>query len=1131
MSPAPTPQALASALGLHAPTDEQARVIAHGLTPLLVVAGAGSGKTATMSQRVVHLVARGAVRPDQVLGLTFTRKATAELAQRVSARLEALQATGLIDPDHDDAPEPTIATYNSFAASLVRDHGLRIGVDPEATLITEARAWQIAAEIVESRADPPPVETLSTAVATVLRLDAALSENLLSPEDAARDLSDLAALFEGLAAVRGLKTLVGPVADKTAERLGMLELVGAFQEHKRSHGLLTFGDQIALACRIAEEVPEAAAQIRAQYPAVVLDEFQDTSVAQIRLLSALFAGSGVTAVGDPNQAIYGWRGASAGALDSFHTAFNPAAAAALAAGADPQQAAPVLPLSTAWRNDLAILEAANVISRPLRHHVPAPGDAQVTHIPVEPLQPRPAEAGPARGQVHAAFLNDPLAEAETVADFMAQRWRPDAELAVLARVRSAFPLLAQALEARGIPYEIVGLGGMLTVPEVADVRALVTVAADPERGDRLMRLLTGSGLGATDLRALSAHARTLARGHTRPPGGATAEPTDPGASRPQESADPEASGTPAPGHAVTEDAPMLAEAVEAVARHADAAGSPGPTTVRPGGAAPAVEGLSPAGARAVERIARAIRRVRRALTLAPPDVLVLAEQALGLDVEVAARVGNPMGRRALDALRTIAEQYAADVPEATIAGFLTWLDVAADQENGLEAPAVDPEPGAVQVLTVHAAKGLEWDAVAIVGLSEKTFPSYSTEPKADLSVSDSSWMTRLDEFPHPMRADAATLPPFELGALEPPHVDKDEVKAALEDYRLALGRHGLAEERRLAYVAITRARHEVLLTGSHFSGTTKKPRPTSRFLSELGRRDLLTAFGSGLTELGDKAVNRLAEHNPTASWPPAEPEDDMTKARSAAAQAVLEACAQPVPAHGTDSKHADPLACRWHEEAGLLLAERSRRRAERPTVVLPDHLAATKVDDLRADPDRFALDLRRPLPPQPRAAGRLGTVFHEAVAARLAEQGELISLTQAGAPDNLTPDDRRQVEQWLSTAEQLPLLAGHVLVDTETELELTLAGTTLRCRLDAVFWNPTTSTWLIVDWKTGRRRVPVDQLSVYVHAWAAAKGVGTEAVRAAYVYVAYPGGKIDELSASALLGLEQIEALLRLEAD
>ncbi|ERH24025.1 hypothetical protein HMPREF1979_01509, partial [Actinomyces johnsonii F0542] len=175
---------------------------------------------------------------------------------------------------------------------------------------------------------------------------------------------------------------------------------------------------------------------------------------------------------------------------------------------------------------------------------------------------------------------------------------------------------------------------------------------------------------------------------------------------------------------------------------------------------------------------------------------------------------------------------------------------------------------------------------------------------------------------------------------------------------------------------------------------------------------------------------------------------------------------------------------------------------------------------------RFALELRRPLPPEPRAAGRLGTVFHDAVAQRLSARGTLFDLAEAGVPDGLDPRDRARIERWLETAENLPLLEDYVLAETETEREITIGATTLRCRMDAVFRRLDGTGWLIVDWKTGRRRVPVDQLSVYVHAWAASQGVPTGSVRAAYVYVDYPGGRIDELSAAGLLGLDQIGAAL-----
>jgi len=222
----------------------------------------------------------------------------------------------------------------------------------------------------------------------------------------------------------------------------------------------------------------------------------------------------------------------------------------------------------------------------------------------------------------------------------------------------------------------------------------------------------------------------------------------------------------------------------------------------------------------------------------------------------------------------------------------------------------------------------------------------------------------------------------------------------------------------------------------------------------------------------------------------------------------------------------DETVRRWRLEAGLLLAERSRALSSGPAVRLPEHLAATRLDDLRADRRQFALDLRRPLPPEPRAAGRLGTVFHDAVAQRLSARGTLFGLGQAGVPDSLGPQDRDRIERWLDTAENLPLLEDYILAETETDREITIGATTLRCRMDAVFRRSDGAGWLIVDWKTGRRQVPVDQLSVYVHAWAASQGVPTGSVRAAYVYVDYPGGRVDELTAAGLLDLDQIESAL-----
>ena len=142
-----TPHALATALGLPPPTEEQAAVIAAPARPALVVAGAGAGKTETMAARVVWLVAIGAVLPEQVLGLTFTRKAAQQLGARVRSRLRRLAGSRLLDeldPSGERraallAGEPTVATYHAYAGRLVSEHALRLPAEPAARLLGRRR--------------------------------------------------------------------------------------------------------------------------------------------------------------------------------------------------------------------------------------------------------------------------------------------------------------------------------------------------------------------------------------------------------------------------------------------------------------------------------------------------------------------------------------------------------------------------------------------------------------------------------------------------------------------------------------------------------------------------------------------------------------------------------------------------------------------------------------------------------------------------------------------------------------------------------------------------------------------------------------------------------------------------------
>ncbi len=320
--------------------------------PLLVVAGAGSGKTETMAGRVVHLIASGAVRPEQVLGLTFTRKAASELGDRVRSRLNALARKGF-----GVSAEPvTVSTYHAYAAALVGDHGLRLGLDLGNRLIGEAGAWQLVDDLVEGwDGDMSAVTSArSTVVDAVLGLAGECAEHLVDGADVHAVIDRVIEQASALPARAG-ETVPGrpqaPVAEvltRLAARRQILPIVEAYLRRKRELEVLDFGDQVALAARLAGDVPDVRHGERERYRVVLLDEYQDTSHAQLTLLRRLFGqGHPVTAVGDPHQSIYSWRGASSGNLQRFPTDFP----------TRDRSPSAVRHLATSWRNDHAVLDA------------------------------------------------------------------------------------------------------------------------------------------------------------------------------------------------------------------------------------------------------------------------------------------------------------------------------------------------------------------------------------------------------------------------------------------------------------------------------------------------------------------------------------------------------------------------------------------------------------------------------------------------------------------------------------------------------------------------------------------------------------------------------------------------------
>ncbi|QDB80085.1 ATP-dependent helicase [Georgenia wutianyii] len=1033
-----SPADIARALGQHVPTEEQQAVIEAPLAPQLVVAGAGSGKTETMSARVVYLVANGHVRADEVLGLTFTRKAAAELSDRVRLRLRQLRRAGLLDTGpRMDVDRPTIATYNSFAADIAKEHALRVGVDPDARLVTEAGAWQLADGVVQGWHDALDVDASPGSVTeAVLALSGALAEHLLTTDDAREQLEDLAgSLTEAAPAGRTAKPYADTrkVVTSLRERLALLDLVDAYARAKREHGVMDFADQVATAARIAETVPAVGQALREQYPLVLLDEYQDTSVAQLRLLSAVFGGGhAVTAVGDPNQAIYGWRGAAAAALADFPAQFP-------SLGRAGQDHTPTRYLRTSWRNDARILAVANRVSGPLR----VPDDSGPAPVEVPELVARP---GAGEGQVLAAYAESVDEEVAGIADFLAERWSPEQTAAVLCRTRSQFTPVVEALRARGVPVEVLGLGGLLAAPEIVDVRAALEAAHDASRGDSAMRLLTGAGLGAADLHVLGAWARSLAAA-----GGAQGEAS-------------------------------ILEAVD----------DPPPADWRsPTGSALTVDGL-----RRVRRVGDLLRQVRSLSYLSLPEVVAHTITLMGLDIEVAARAGRVAAhaRANLDAFVDVAASFAADAGGGGLGAFLGWLDAAEERERGLEPVDADPQPGAVQVLTVHAAKGLEWDVVAVPGLVESQFPSYNGRPRPDGTVSASGWLTDRCALPYPLRGDAASLPALDV----PPAPTHADVRDALTRLRSDGGRHAVAEERRLAYVAVTRARHTLLLTGSWFR-TGKSPLPPSRFLSEPRDAGLVEEAPLGwAAEPEADAVNPSLERVVAATWP-LDPLGERRGRLEAAAVAVRTATGVPEPREGD--------VARWARDAELLLRERAESRAASLEVSLGTHLSASAVVGLVNDPHAFALDRRRPMPSAPSEHASVGTRFHAWVEEFY---GAPSLLDVDGAEDLLAPEEPTGTAPDLAELRRTfaaSAWAARLPVAVEVDLETAVAGTVVRCRIDAVFDDEHGLD--VVDWKTGAP--PRDeetlaarelQLALYRLAWARRTGRPLEEVGAAFYYVA-----------------------------
>jgi DNA helicase-2/ATP-dependent DNA helicase PcrA len=1077
-----SPAELADALGIFAPTEEQAAVIAAPPGPLVVIAGAGAGKTETMAARVVWLVANGYARPGEVLGLTFTRKAAGQLLRRVRTRLARLAGAGLVPGGAGDFDEhPAIGTYHAFAGTLLREHGLLLPVEPSARLIGATELWQLAFRVVcEYPVQLDTEKSPASITAMVLRLAGQLAEHLVDTNQLRDTHVELERLVHTLPPgprqrEGGPNQSLLKMLATQSERTEIVPLIDALHQRMRAENVMDFGTQMASAALLAETCPQVGEQLRQRYRVVLLDEYQDTGHAQRVALSSLFGGGvdddlALTAVGDPIQSIYGWRGASATNLPRFTTDF------CLSDGTP----APTLELRTSWRNPPRALHLANAISM----------EARRRSVAVRELLPRP---GAQPGTIECALLTDVGLERDWLADQLARIHHgavaSGGEIptsAVLVRRNADAAPIADALTARGVPVEVVGLAGLLSVPEVADVVSMLRLVAEPTAGSAAMRVLTGSRwrLGAADVAALWRRAVELDSGLRTPADRSSGAHI-------VASAGPDA------------DAACLADAI-----------------CDPGRA----DRYSPTGHRRIVALCRELTALRAQLHQPLPDLVSEVRWMLGVDVEVRAAQSvsaGPSGTEHLDAFADVVADFASR-PSASVAGLLAYLEVAMDVENGLAPAEITVAKDRVQILTVHAAKGLEWQVVAVPHLSGRVFPS---------TGSARTWLTDAADLPPLLRGDRATVSEHGVPVLDTSDVnDRKALSDKIAAHRSTLDQRRNDEERRLLYVALTRAEDTLLLSGHHWGATESKPRGPSEFLLEI--KDVIDRADAAGEPCGviahwaptpaDGESNPLQDNVMERSWPVGPTGSDRADVERGAGL-VARAMASDLPSGGPGGPEVDG----WVADVDALLAERERA-LERPPAVLPPQLSVSALVDIGRDPQGAARRLQRRLPRRPDPQALLGTAFHDWVQ-RFFHAERLFDLEDLpGAVDG---------ELGLVEAERLAELqeafavspwASRTPLDVEVPFDMVIGGTVVRGRIDAVFADGDGGV-TVVDWKTGDPPADSDtlghnviQLAVYRLAWAATSGVAPSTVRAAFHYVRNGVTVVPE----TLPDLDELEKLL-----
>ncbi len=949
------------------PSNEQREILDLGIASIRIRAGAGTGKTTTVAMVIANLVADHGIDPEHVLGMTFTNKAAAELADRVRSQL---------GHQIDTSRQAEIHTYHGFAAQLLAEFGSLAGVDGRVRIITPTFSRQILTEIMH-RTTYRHVNIVDfRSVDQVRRLSDRLADHLKTP----------ATLLES----------EEPNGDIEEKRKEMLETLLRYEEAKRAYGVVDYGDLVTLSTRLMTKHPDFAARVRERYRAVILDEYQDTNPAQRVMLSAIFNnGFPIVAVGDEDQTIYEWRGATPENFEMFASHFGSTENPVHERG-----------LTLNRRSAPEILDVANDIRRRAN-----PQSAELV-----------SAANDSSGEIVTRWASDALAEA----DWVASRFRgfhiqgaPWSEMAVLIRKNKDFPPFVEAMRRADIPIEVANVGGLLAVPEVAELRAWLTILERPADSASVLQVLFGSGyrLGLADIAPIAAWARSKTAAST-----------------------------------VDLPAVSLLEAIER---------------------SPQIPGLRDDANAAISHFGSTYRQMlveSQGASLIETCRMILDATRAWQNAEALPDALRLTARLNLYRILDLAEDWSPLRGRPSLGAFLDYLDVMEDEPaEELDAARLSGED-AVTLVTVHRAKGLEWDIVSLPTLTRGNFPSSVTGGYPDP-------IKQSHQLPARHRIDYA------LDGLP------EDEKARTAHFKHT----NEVQEWRVAYVAATRARKRLLASGAFWYGRpepNKKPKqPSDLFSLIAGSPAAIDDGREPLNERPDLLVRPPEPAAPDPLFP----------------QGWASALKQAIKDGGLDGM-AETMGVGPQVEERVNNLRQTLFSLDEYEIPEPDPgestLSVTGLVTYARCPKRYYWTAVDPLPRRRNPAAAAGTELHRKI--ELHQRGQ-VPLEDVDPELYDLPGEAKGASGWSSFINSDFATRTATLVEAPFSYPLD-TGHRLRGRIDAVYVDD--DYWEIVDFKSGRpgtNEASLVQLQAYAVA-AEDVSFGIPPPAATTVSFAYLGG-------------------------